>query len=46
MIYRKKALIKVLKVLENGDREVCNLSNKEDVWVIPKDVFEKTYEEI
>lgn len=45
-VYQKKALIEVVEVLENGDRLVQNLGDSSDRWVIPKDVFEFTYEKV
>lgn len=44
--YRKKAMIEVLEVLENYDVVVCNVGNEDYKWIIPKDVFESTYEEV
>jgi hypothetical protein len=45
-IYRKKNSIKLIAIIENGDYLVQNEGIPDDSWVIPKDVFESTYEEV
>jgi hypothetical protein len=45
-LYRKKALIEVVDVFNDGDRLVQNQGDDSDQWVIPKDVFESTYEKV
>lgn len=42
--FRKKGLIVVIHVYESGDRLVMNENKPDDQWVIPKSVFESTYE--
>jgi hypothetical protein len=44
--FRKKGFIAVIHVYENGNRLVMNESNPDDQWVIPKEVFESTYEKV
>jgi hypothetical protein len=44
--YRKSQLIEVVAEYWNGDRLVQNEGNPDDQWVIPKEVFETTYEEV
>lgn len=43
--FRKIATIKVLEKVETGYL-VYDGKNENDKWIIPFDVFEKTYEEI
>lgn len=46
-IYRKKQFIEVIGFYENGDALVKNLGDtSDDHWIITKEVFEKTYEEV
>lgn len=44
--YRKLTRIEVVEVLPNGDVWVQNEGDGSDVWVIPKETFESTYEEV
>lgn len=45
-LYRKKTLLEVIRVLENGDRLVQNQGDPSDVWVIPCETFLNTYEKV
>ena len=44
--YRKIQTIEVIEKLPNGDVWVRNTGDDSDHWIIPKEVFEKTYEEV
>jgi hypothetical protein len=44
--YRKKTRIVVIGRGDNGSYIVHNEDNPTDVWTIPKDVFEGTYEKV
>lgn len=44
--YRKTQMIEVTEVLPNGDVWVRNVGDDSDNWIIPKAVFESTYEEV
>lgn len=44
--YRKNTLIEVVDVLDNGDVLVQNEGDDSDQWIIPKEIFETTYEEV
>lgn len=44
--YRKRQLVEVVSTRENGDVCVQNEGNPEDRWIIDKDTFEKTYEQV
>jgi hypothetical protein len=44
--YHKKQLIEVVAEYWNGDRLVQNEGNPTDQWIIPKEVFESTYEKV
>lgn len=45
-LFRKKTLLEVIEVLENGDRKVQNQGDPSDVWIIPSETFLDTYEEV
>lgn len=45
-LYRKKQLIEVVNILNNGDRLVMNVDNPDDKWIIGREVFENTYEKV
>lgn len=45
-LYRKTACIEVVEVKDTGDVLVQNQGDSSDQWVIPKTVFESTYEPI
>ena len=44
-VYVKTAKIEVLEELPNGDVRVQNFMDNSDIWVIPRDIFKKTYRE-
>jgi hypothetical protein len=41
--FRKKFLIEVVEIYENGDRLVQNEGDPSDQWIINKELFEKSY---
>lgn len=45
--YRKKEQIEVIGIHhETGARIVQNVGDESDRWMIPKDVFDRTYEKV
>lgn len=44
--YQKTALIEVVGTANDGDYLVQNEGNDTDQWVIPKETFETTYDEV
>lgn len=44
--YQKKTLLEVVKRTPEGGYLVQNEGNPSDQWVIPKDTFESTYQEV
>ena len=44
--FRKNTLLELIKFNENGDAVVQNEGDSSDVWVIPKETFESTYDEV
>lgn len=45
-LYRKTELLKVIGETQEGNIIAQNKSDESDTWVIPRDVFEKTYEKV
>lgn len=45
-MYRKKTLFDVIYVLDSGDYVICDINNPDDISVVPKKVFESTYQEV
>jgi hypothetical protein len=44
--FRKKQLIEIVFVCENGDVCVQNEGKSDDRWMIDKETFENTYEKV
>lgn len=44
--YRKNMCIEVIDILDNGDVLVQNEGDPSDQWIIPRELFERSYDEV